>query len=68
MKSTKKYTDKEKSSIFDKIIDPKDKDRSLKIFGISSAIVLVLLVLISLFFGNGGFSGDFGSIVNTYKE
>ena len=68
MKSTKKYSDKEKSSIFDKIIDPKDKDRSLKIFAISSVAILVLLVSISLLFGNGGFSGDFGTIVNTYKE
>ena len=68
MKSTKKYSDKEKSSIFDKIIDPKDKERGLKIFALSSAIVLVLLVLLSLFFGNGGFSGNFGTIVDTYKE
>jgi len=68
LKSTKKYSDKEKSSIFDKIIDPKDKDRGLKIFAISSVIVVVLLVLISLLFGNGGFSGNFGTIVDTYKE
>ncbi len=68
MKSGKKHSDEEKSSIFDKIIDPKDKDRGLKIFAISSAIVIVLIVLISLLFGNGGFSNDFGNIVNTYKE
>lgn len=66
MKENKK--DENKSSIFDKIIDPNDKDRGLKIFAIYFSIAILLLVLISLIFGNGGFASNFGGIVDTYKD
>lgn len=55
-------------SFWNKIIDPEDKDRGLKIFGICFTGFIILLVLISLIFGNGGFSANFGEIVNTYKD
>jgi len=62
------YAKERKESIFDKIIDPKDKDRSLKIFGIYFVGFILIMTLISVIFGNGGLSGSFGDIVNTYKD
>lgn len=62
------YQKEKKESIFDKIINPNDKDRGLKIFGIYFVGFILIMTLISVIFGNGGLSGSFGNIVNTYKD